>query len=267
MKKYLNHGYHRLIPLVILILVTQSIFAQSYEYNNSYKSRKYDIIENTKQMNDITLQVIKEPYKFEMRPQLKMYLNTLSTLYKYYKPPIPTNHKEFVSFSNRFKTLDHRGFTLDFNQSTNFYPFLLDARSVSVNISYRRNNLLLQTNLIANKYGLPSSVVNQFGINGNLTYSITPTFTFSTWVTYYNNTPYHSLGALPYISTNSYGGWFKYEADKAGIKLGVERYYDTYERRWITQPIVSPVFKIKKVKVELPFGPLLLEVAKDLLQK
>ena len=45
------------------------------------------------------------------------------------------------------------------------------------------------------------------------------------------------------------------------MDLGVERYYDTFARRWVTSPIITPKIKFsEKFTLELPVGSLVKEL-------
>lgn len=218
MRAYLNLG-NRFILLAISLFMTNSIFAQSYEYKNIYDPTYKNTNVGPNRINGITAGILKQPYTFDASPMYKLHLDIPASEFKYYTRPMPNHYKEIVSFPKTYQVWNMKGFTMNVRQTTNFYPFLMDARSASLNISYRKNDFLLQTNLMVNKYGLPSSLINQFGVNGSLTYFISPEFSFTMSGSFYSKNPYYSLATYPYISTNSYGGWFTYEKEKAGINL------------------------------------------------
>ncbi len=49
--------------------------------------------------------------------------------------------------------------------------------------------------------------------------------------------------------------------ETVGMDLGVERYYDTFARRWVTSPIITPKVRFsEKFTLELPVGPLVKEM-------
>jgi hypothetical protein len=96
----------------------------------------------------------------------------------------------------------------------------------------------------------------QLGINGSLTYSFNENLSMTVFGNYVSHSFYYSMAAFPYIGTSSYGGYFTLKNDNVGIDLGTERQYDPFSRQWRTVPIVTPQFKMGKVKVELPVGEL-----------
>lgn len=60
----------------------------------------------------------------------------------------------------------------------------------------------------------------------------------------------------------------EYDGKKTGIKLGVQRHYDSFQRQWKMEPIITPRIKIgKKIILELPVGPLVQKSAEGLLRK
>ena len=143
------------------------------------------------------------------------------------------------------------------SSSRNTYINLLDTRSVEFFLNYQNNNLSLHTGVVANQYET-LGVRTQFGISGALEYHFSPQWSVGVFGNIYNNTPYFSMAAFPFVETSSYGGWVKYDQGRIALKLGARNYYDGFQRRWRMEPIVTPSVKIgNKFFIELPVGPLL----------
>ena len=151
--------------------------------------------------------------------------------------------------------------------SENLYPHLLDSRSAVFGLDYRRNGFHLNAGLVANKYET-RTVTTQFGVNGLLEYRLSPHWSMAVFGSLYNSNPYFSMAAYPFVDTSEYGGWVRYEGEKVGIKIGTRRYYDSFQRQWRMEPIVTPSFKFgKNFVLELPVGPLVQKSMEKLLHK
>ena len=78
---------------------------------------------------------------------------------------------------------------------------------------------------------------------------------------YSSNHGFYSMAAFPYMGTSGYGGFVTFMGETVGMDLGVERYYDTFARRWVTSPIITPKVRFsEKFTLELPVGPLVKEM-------
>lgn len=151
------------------------------------------------------------------------------------------------------------------------HPDMLTTRSGALGLSYNIENWSIQAEAETNRYmtafqtiapdgSLNNRVFNQFGISGALTYSFSPQVSATIFGSYYNKNPYFYMSAFPFVNTSRYGGYLWINKGKMGMKLGMERYYDSFQCRWHMQPIVTPVFHISKhFDMELPVGSLVRE--------
>lgn len=161
--------------------------------------------------------------------------------------------------------LKHSTFTVSYNESA--YKNLMDRQTVVFASDYQWNYLQMGIRFIATRYETTYST-NQFGVSGFLEYNFSPSWSIYAWGTLYNNTPYYSMAAFPFVETSSYGVWVKCEGKKAGIKLGARRFYDTLQRKWKTEPIITPTIHLgRKVVLELPVGPFVQKSIKMALRK
>lgn len=148
------------------------------------------------------------------------------------------------------------------------YIGLMDVQSVSGNMQYSLGALNMQGGLIANRYLYHRGIISQYGISGQIAYSFNPNLSATIFGTYYNTNPFISMAAFPFVPTTSYGGYMTVGNNSFYMNLGVERRYNTFERKMETVPIISPAFKISnKVTVELPLGDLVKHVVEDILVK
>ena len=148
------------------------------------------------------------------------------------------------------------------------YIGLMDVQSVSGGVQYSHGALTVQGMLSANRYLYYGRVTSQYGVSGQLAYSFSPNLSLTVFGSYYNNNPFFGLAAFPFVPTTSYGGYMTVGNNSFYMNLGVERRYNTFERKMETVPIITPAFKIsKKVTLELPLGDLAKHLVEGLVKK
>lgn len=145
-------------------------------------------------------------------------------------------------------------------------PALMRRQGVAFNAVQQSGALMFNVGFSANKYAFPmdgrlgmlgmGARQNQFSVNGAMTYEFSPNLSATLYGRYVTNQFYYSMAAFPYIGTSSYGGFFSLRNGDTGLDLGVNRYYDPFARRWRTDPIVRPKFKVGKIKMDFDVGPL-----------
>lgn len=149
----------------------------------------------------------------------------------------------------------------------NSYINLLNRRSTILSLNYQKNNLFFETNLMANRYETKEAIT-QFGVAVFLEYQFSPYWFMAVWGTMYSNNHYFSMAAMPFVETSSYGSWLRYQNNGYGLKLGARRYFDSFQKKWKTEPIVTPSVKLgRKIVFELPIGPLVQKSMERLLKK
>ena len=166
------------------------------------------------------------------------------------------NHPRQHDFSSS-GTIAENGFFSVYGQSRyEEYPNLLVVQSASLGLGRDFGSLHLQIDATANRY-FARRMATQYGLRGQLTYQFADRLGATLFGQYYTSRPYFSLAALPFVSVPRYGGYMTWSARGFAIDMGAQRYYDSFGRKWIMEPIVTPRFNIsKKVKVELPLGGL-----------
>ena len=164
-------------------------------------------------------------------------------------------------------TFGIRDLGLSASSSEDLYPHLLNRRSAAFALEYQNNGFYMNAGIVANRYET-RTVTAQFGINGLMEYRFSPHWSMAVFGAFYNRNPYFSMAAFPFVETSEYGGWVRYEGDHFGVKLGTRRYYDTFQRQWRMEPIVTPSVRLgKKFVLELPVGPLVQKSMEKLLKK
>lgn len=141
------------------------------------------------------------------------------------------------------------------SNSSRGYIGLMDVQSVSGSVRHDFGRLALSGGLMANRYIYYGNTVSQYGVSGQLTYSINPNVSATLFGEYYTTNPFISMAAYPYIPTTKYGGYMTVKSNRFFIDLGVEQRYNTINRSMETVPIVTPGFKVsKKLVIGLPLG-------------
>lgn len=136
-------------------------------------------------------------------------------------------------------------------------PALMSRQGASVGVVQNVGNLTLTGGVSADRYMLWRGTRTYFGVSGSATYRFNDNWSATVFGRYTNNRAFYSMAAMPYMGTSGYGGFVTFMGETVGMDLGVERYYDTFARRWVTQPIVTPKVRIsEKFTIELPVGPL-----------
>ena len=131
----------------------------------------------------------------------------------------------------------------------------------SVGVVQRVGNLTLTGSLSADRYMLWRGTRTHFGIGGAATYRFSDEWSATVFGRYTDNRAFYTMAAFPYMGTSGYGGFVTFMGERVGVDFGVERYYDTFARRWVTSPIITPKIKFsEKFTLELPVGPLIKEV-------
>lgn len=103
------------------------------------------------------------------------------------------------------------------------------------------DRFILSGGLYAGKYTLHNNFINDAGVQGNVSFELSDRIRLHTFGNYsFNNTPTPFTGMYP---QTSYGGAFELKVtDKWGIMMGAEREFDVFSGKWLTRPIVYPVF-------------------------
>ena len=94
-----------------------------------------------------------------------------------------------------------------------------------------------------------------YTVSGAATYRFSDQWSATVFGRYSSNRSFYSMAAMPYMGASGYGGFVTFIGETVGVDLGVERYYDTFARRWVTSPIITPKVRVaEKFTIELPVG-------------
>ena len=140
-------------------------------------------------------------------------------------------------------------------------PGLMSVADASVGVVQGVGNLTLNANVSADRYLLWRGTRTFYNVSGALSYRFNDNWSATVFGRYSSNRSFFSMAAMPYMGTSGYGGFVTFMGETVGIDVGVERYYDTFARRWVTSPIITPKIKVaEKFTIELPVGWMVKEI-------
>ena len=112
------------------------------------------------------------------------------------------------------------------------------------------------TGLTGNKYHFDNNAWNDYGVFGNASFRLNNRLSLNAFGQYYINQRYHSVAAMPFLGSSSYGGTLGWRAsDHFSLDLGARRIYDPYTGRWRTLPVVQPTFSLFGAPISIDAGP------------
>lgn len=145
------------------------------------------------------------------------------------------------------------------------FPGLMQIESGTIGIYQTLGRFTFHAGGKANKYGYLNGLNTQYGLEGDVTYNISPRLSLSVFGTYYfGSTPAMPPAVMGYYGRTTFGGAFDYKInDYWGVKAGVQTVQQLGTRRFEAEPIATPYYKInKKVKIGLPVGQILYHILK-----
>lgn len=139
-------------------------------------------------------------------------------------------------------------------------------RKTAVGWTYTWNEKwTLDVSLAAAKYAFDAGMGNRFAVSGSLSYSFSDyisAYLFGNFMPVYD---LHSPALIPYMGYSNFGGAVSFSSEYVGIDVGVERYWDPFTGKWMTQPIVMPFVNINGQKMGFDVGRLLQDVFRSVL--
>lgn len=153
-------------------------------------------------------------------------------------------------------------------------PGMMKIDSGSIGVFQTIGRLSFYAGAIANKYGYFGGLTTQYGINGSISYSISPHFSATAFGTCYFGNPPSMAGNLPmppsmagYYGTNKAGGYVDCKAsENVGIEVGAQTVKRLDSKRYEVEPIATPYVKIgkgkRKIKIGIPAGQIIYDAIK-----
>jgi len=96
---------------------------------------------------------------------------------------------------------------------------------------------------------------------GHASFRLNERLSLNAFGQYYINQQYHSVAAMPFLGSSSYGGTLGWRAsDHFSLDVGARRLYDPYTGRWRTLPVVQPTVNILGAPISFDAGPLIYQL-------
>lgn len=106
------------------------------------------------------------------------------------------------------------------------------------------------------KYHFDRLAWNDYGVFGNASFRLNDRLSLNAFGQYYVNQGFHSVAAMPFMGSSSYGGTLGWRAsDSFSLDVGARRIYDPYTGRWRTLPVVQPTINLFGAPISIDAGP------------
>lgn len=119
----------------------------------------------------------------------------------------------------------------------------------------------ITTGVTGSKYHFDRAAWNDYGVFGNASFRLNDRFSLNAFGQYYVNQRFHSVAAMPFMGSSSYGGSLGWKAsDNFSLDLGARRVFDPYTGKWRTLPVVQPTLNLFGAPISFDAGPLIYQV-------
>ena len=153
-----------------------------------------------------------------------------------------------------------KGASLGFYGMTDQMPGLMNIETGRMTLYQQAGRWHFTVSALANKYWMPwqHTLSTQYGYGGTIGYDLSETVSLHAFGYYYANQLQVGPAMSPFVNNSTYGGYADIRFNKTfGANVGVRRYVNPWNGKWVTEPIVNPYIKIGDSKIELPLGGLL----------
>ena len=142
------------------------------------------------------------------------------------------------------------------------YPGMGSMASASVAFTMPMGDRLQVTaGVTGSKYHFDRAAWNDYGVFGNASFRLNDRLSLNAFGQYYVNQQFHSVAAMPFLGSSSYGGTLGWKAsDNFSLDVGARRVYDPYTGQWRTLPVVQPSFRLFGAPISFDAGPLIFQV-------
>ena len=149
------------------------------------------------------------------------------------------------------------------------YPGMGNTSSASVALTMPMGDRFQVTaGVTGSKYHFDRNAWNDYGVFGNATFRLNDRLSLNAFGQYYVNQQYHSVAAMSFLNTSSYGGTLGWKAsDNFSLDVGARRIYDPYTGQWRTLPVVQPTFNLLGAPISFDAGPLIYQLLDGLFGK
>lgn len=147
------------------------------------------------------------------------------------------------------------------------YPGMGSTASASVAFTMPMGERFqITAGLTGSKYHIDRSAWNDYGVFGNASFRLNDRLSLNAFGQYYINQRFHSVAAMPFLGSSSYGGTLGWKAsDNFSLDVGARRIYDPYTGQWRTLPVVQPTVYLLGAPISFDAGPLIYQLLDGLL--
>lgn len=202
-------------------------------------------------------------------PKPKFHVDSIDRLMLYGTPEPKFTASPYAYDFNRSGVVTSwkNGFLMGYGSRTTM-PVMMSNQNVSFSAVQNVGNFTFTGGVSADRYFMWRNTRTMFGFNGSVTYNFSDNVSATVFGRYYTGQSYYTMGAMPYMGSSGYGGFFSFMGNTFGMDVGVERYYDSFAGRWVTSPIITPKIKFsEKFTLALPVGGLVKELFDDYVLK
>jgi len=195
-------------------------------------------------------------------PKPKFHVDSIDRLMLYGTPEPKFTASPYAYDFNRSGVVTSwkNGFLMGYGSRTTM-PVMMSNQNVSFSAVQNVGNFTFTGGVSADRYFMWRNTRTMFGFNGSVKYNFSDNVSATVFGRYYTGQSYYTMGAMPYMGSSGYGGFFSFMGNTFGMDVGVERYYDSFAGRWVTSPIITPKIKFsEKFTLALPVGWLVKEV-------
>lgn len=195
-------------------------------------------------------------------PKPKFHVDSINRLILYGTPEPKFTASPYAYDFNRSGVVTSwkNGYLMGYGSRTTM-PVMMSNQNVAFSAVQNVGNFTFTGGVSADRYFMWRNTRTMFGFNGSVTYNFSDNVSATVFGRYYTGQSYYTMGAMPYMGSSGYGGFFSFMGNTFGMDVGVERYYDSFAGRWVTSPIITPKIKFsEKFTLELPVGWLVKEV-------
>lgn len=198
-------------------------------------------------------------------PKPKFHVDSIDRLMLYDTPEPKFTASPYAYDFNRSGVVTSwkNGFLMGYGSRTTM-PVMMSNQNVSFSAVQNVGNFTFTGGVSADRYFMWRNTRTMFGFNGSVKYNFSDNVSATVFGRYYTGQSYYTMGAMPYMGSSGYGGFFSFMGNTFGMDVGVERYYDSFAGRWVTSPIITPKIKFsEKFTLALPVGGLVKELFDD----
>lgn len=198
-------------------------------------------------------------------PKPKFHVDSIDRLMLYGTPEPKFTASPYAYDFNRSGVVTSwkNGFLMGYGSRTTM-PVMMSNQNVSFSAVQNVGNFTFTGGISADRYFMWRNTRTMFGFNGSVKYNFSDNVSATVFGRYYTGQSYYTMGAMPYMGSSGYGGFFSFMGNTFGMDVGVERYYDSFAGRWVTSPIITPKIKFsEKFTLALPVGGLVKELFDD----